>query len=70
MKNFFSSSIFFALIISLYYFSTLVYSGKIIAICQKSSCKSALDIAKELNDIHLTRAAFKKKVVRESKRLL
>ena len=37
MKNFFSSSIFFALIISLYYFLTLIYSCKFIAICQKSS---------------------------------
>ena len=37
MKNFFSSSIFFALIISLFYFLDLIYSCKIIAISQKSS---------------------------------
>ena len=33
MKNFFSSSIFLAFIISLYYFLNLIYSCKIIAIC-------------------------------------
>ena len=37
IKYFFSPSISLALIIKLFYFFALIYTGKIIAICQKSS---------------------------------
>ena len=46
IKYFFSASIFLALIISLFYFFSLVHSYKIIELCQKSSKVYAGEIKK------------------------